>query len=362
MLGMADEFHKRGLRIFGPSRAAAELEGSKAYAKEFMKRHGIPTARFQIANSLEEAYEIIEKATLGIPLVVKADGLAGGKGVVVAATDEEARQAVDKMMKARSLGNAGSRLVFEECLVGDEVSFFALSDGNKVLPLATAQDHKAAYDGDKGPNTGGMGCICPATMMNSETLKKILHQIVFPTVSGLAAEGRRYQGILYCGLMVNERGPQVLEYNVRFGDPEAQALVPRLKSDLFPLLVEAAEARLGQHKLEWIREPAVTVIMASGGYPGSYEVGKAIRGLDADKGVSIEPGIYVFHAGTKQSGEDIVTAGGRVLAVTGIGQNLEAAIDRAYQAVRRIQFEGMHYRNDIGQKALARLTGRGGSS
>ncbi|MFQ5791532.1 MAG: phosphoribosylamine--glycine ligase [Acidobacteriota bacterium] len=357
MLGLVDEFKKRGLRAFGPSRLAAELEGSKAFAKEFMQRHGVPTARFQIANTFEHAQSIIDKKTPGLPFVVKADGLAGGKGVTVAHSREEALAATKAIMQQRTLGSAGDRLVLEEFLEGDEVSFFAFSDGSNVLPLVAAQDHKAAFDGDEGPNTGGMGCICPATMMKAETLKRILQEIVFPTISGLAAEGRRYQGLLYFGLMVTAEGPKVLEFNVRFGDPEAQALLPRLKADLFPLLKEVAEGRLGQHKLEWMREPAVTIVLASGGYPGHYEVGKPIEGVDRAKGVEVEEGVYLFHAGTRQSEDTLVTAGGRVLAVTGVGQNLRAAIDRAYTAVGRIRFDGMHYRTDIGHKALARLSG-----
>jgi phosphoribosylamine--glycine ligase len=357
MLGLADEYHKRGLRVFGTQRQAAELEGSKAFAKDFMQRHNIPTATFKIANSLEEAEAVFEKEELGLPLVVKADGLAAGKGVTVAQTKEEARQATERMMKERALGSAGDRLILEECLVGDEVSFFALSDGSKVLPLATAQDHKSAFDGDKGPNTGGMGCISPATMMNAEILKKILHEIVFPTISGMAEEGRRYQGILYCGLMVTRDGPKVLEFNARFGDPEAQVILPRLKNDLVPLLVEAADGKLGQHKMEWSREPAVTVVLASGGYPGHYEVGKAIQGLDKDKGVEMDEGLHVFQAGTQVVEDVLVTGGGRVLGVTGLGQNLKLAIERTYKAVDAIRFDGMHFRRDIGQRALARLSG-----
>ncbi len=361
ILGLADELHKRNLAVFGPSRLAAELEGSKAFAKEFMARHQIPTPRFLIAGSMEEAAGIIRKQELGLPVVVKADGLAGGKGVTVARSTEEALDAAERLMKKKALGSAGARVVLEEYLEGDEVSFFALADGTRVLPLVAVQDYKAAYDGDTGPNTGGMGSICPATMLHAETVKKILTEIVRPTISGLAAEGRRYQGVLYCGLMVTADGPRVLEFNVRFGDPEAQALLPRMKVDLLPLLVEIASGSLGQHKLEWHREPAVTVVLASGGYPGSYEVGKPIEGARPDK-VEMDDGIYVFHAGTRKENGRLVTAGGRVLAVTGMGQNLKAAIDRAYEGVRRIRFENMHYRKDIGQKALARLSGGGGAA
>ncbi len=353
ILGVADEFQKRGLPVFGPSRAAAELEGSKAFAKDFMKKHGIPTARFQVVSSAEEAHAVIKKEELGLPLVVKADGLAGGKGVTVAATTKEALEAADHLTKQK----AGSRLVLEEFLEGEEVSFFVLSDGAKVFPLVAAQDVKRAFDRDEGPNTGGMGTVCPATMLRAETLKRIMQEIVLPTISKMAADGRRYQGLLYCGLMITKDGPKVLEYNVRFGDPETQAVLPRFKGDLLALFKEVAEGKLEQHKPDWSREPAITVILASGGYPGSYETGKKIEGVDLAKGVEIAEGVCLFHAGTKKSEDSLVTAGGRVLAVTGIGQNLKAAIERTYQAVGTIRFEGMHYRKDIGQKALARMSG-----
>lgn len=362
ILGLADELQRRGLAVFGPSRAAAELEGSKAFAKGFMKRHGIPTARFHVVNSADEAHAVIKQEELGLPLVVKADGLAGGKGVTIATTTKEALEAADRLLKEKALGTAGSRVVLEEFLEGEEVSFFVLSDGAKVFPLVAAQDAKRALDGDQGPNTGGMGCVCPATMLRAETLKRIMQEIVLPTVSKLAAEGRRYQGLLYCGLIVTKEGPKVLEYNVRFGDPETQAVLPRFKGDLLPLFREVADGKLEQHKPEWSREPAITVILASGGYPGTYQSGKAIEGVDLAKGVEIAEGVRLFHAGTKKSGGSLVTAGGRVLAVTGIGQNLKAAIDLAYQAVDGIRFEGMQYRKDIGQKALARMAGEGTAS
>lgn len=358
ILGLADEFQRRGLAVFGPSRAAAELEGSKAFAKDFMKKHNIPTARFQVVGGAEEAHALVKKGELGLPLVVKADGLAAGKGVTVAATKEEALEAADRLSQQK----AGSRLVLEEFLQGEEVSFFVLSDGAKVFPLVAAQDSKRAFDGDEGPNTGGMGSVCPATMLRAETLKRIMQEIVLPTVSKMAAEGRRYQGLLYCGLMITKDGPKVLEYNVRFGDPETQAVLPRFKGDLLQLFKEVAQGKLEQHKPEWSREPAITVILASGGYPGSYETGKKIEGVDLAKGVEVADGVCLFHAGTKKSGDSLVTAGGRVLAVTGIGQNLKGAIDRAYQAVGNIRFEGMHFRKDIGQKALARMSGEGSTS
>ncbi len=356
ILGLADEFQRRGLLVFGPNRAAAELEGSKAFAKDFLRRHAIPTARYHVVKSMEEATSVIKSDEVGMPLVVKADGLAAGKGVVIATSREEALTQSKKFISDRHLGSAGTRLVLEEFLEGDEVSFFALSDGNKVLPLVAAQDFKRAFDGDEGPNTGGMGCLCPATNLKAETLKTIITDIVNPTISGLAAEGRKYQGILYCGLMLTRDGPKVLEFNVRFGDPEAQAVLPRLKGDLLPLLMEVAEGRLGPHRLEWTRDPAVTVVVASGGYPGSYDNGVAIEGL-GNGAVEMGDDTFVFHAGTKAVGGKIVTAGGRVLAVTALGQNLKTAIERSYRGVEKIQFEGRQFRTDIGKKALERLAG-----
>lgn len=356
ILGLADEFERRGLSVFGPNRAAAELEGSKAFAKDFLKRHGIPTARYHVVSSMDEAKSVIESDEVGTPIVVKADGLAGGKGVSIASSRDEALAASEKLIDERQLGSAGTRLVLEEFLEGEEVSFFALSDGQHVLPLVSAQDHKRAYDGDEGPNTGGMGCICPATNLKADTLKRIVKEIVNPTISGLAAEGRRYQGVLYCGLMLTSDGPKVLEFNVRLGDPEAQAILPRFKGDLLPLLLEVAEGRLGKHRPEWTREPAVSVVLASGGYPGPYQTGKPIEGLESGT-VELGEGAYVFHAGTKMEDGKLVTAGGRVLAVTALGQNLKAAIENCYQGVGHIRFDGCHYRKDIGQRALARLTG-----
>ena len=356
ILGLADEFRRRGLAVFGPNRAASELEGSKAFAKDFLKRHKIPTARFHVVSSMEEAKSVIESDEVGLPLVVKADGLAGGKGVTIVESREEALDLAKKLIAERQLGSAGTRLVFEEFLQGEEVSFFALSDGANVLPLVAAQDHKRALDNDEGPNTGGMGSICPATILNADTLKHIVKDVVHPTISGLAAEGRKYQGILYSGLMLTADGPKVLEFNVRLGDPEAQAILPRLKSDLFPLLMEVSQGRLGQHRLEWVIEPAVTVVLASSGYPGKYETGKVIEGLDSGK-VEMDEGLYVFHSGTKMENGKIVTSGGRVCAVTGISNNLKRSIERAYEGVERIHFEGRQFRKDIGQRALTRLAG-----
>lgn len=356
ILGGVDEFERRGLPVFGPNRAAAELEGSKIFAKDFLRRYDIPTARYRAVNSREEAEAVVGGGEFGFPLVIKADGLAAGKGVTIVEGPDEAHAFLDGRIGERQPGSAGSKWVIEEFLEGDEVSFFALSDGHNVLPLVAAQDFKRAHDEDKGPNTGGMGAICPATIFHAETLKGIVREIVHPTISGLAADGRKYQGILYCGLMVTAEGPKVLEFNVRLGDPEAQAILPRLKSDLVPLLLEVANGRLGPHRLEWTREPAVTVVLASGGYPGSYKTGVPIEGLDSEK-IENDMDTYVFHSGTKKEGGKIVTSGGRVLAVTALGGNLKAAIERAYEGVDRIRFEGRHFRTDIGRRALARLSG-----
>lgn len=356
ILGLADEFQRRGLPVFGPNRAAAELEGSKAFAKDFLQRHDIPTARYHVVKSMEEAASVIESDEVGMPLVVKADGLAAGKGVSIATSREEALEQSERLIADRQLGSAGTRLVIEEFLEGEEVSFFALSDGHNVLPLVAAQDFKRAYDDDEGPNTGGMGCLCPATNLKADTLKSIVTEILNPTISGLAAEGRKYQGLLYCGIMLTAEGPKVLEFNVRLGDPEAQAILPRLKDDLLPLLLEVAEGRLGPHRPEWSREPAVTVVMASGGYPGSYETGVPIDGL-GDGSAKLDENTFVFHAGTKADGDNVLTAGGRVLAVTALGQNLKTAIESAYKGIARIRFEGHEFRKDIGRKALERITG-----
>ncbi|MBI3450724.1 MAG: phosphoribosylamine--glycine ligase [Acidobacteria bacterium] len=359
-LGLADELQRLGLRVFGPRRNAAALEASKVFAKEFMTRHGIPTADYRVFRSLPAAVAHLEADSTRYPIVVKADGLAAGKGVVVAARAAEALAAVRLMMDQRAFGDAGDAVIVEECLTGPEVSFFALCDGTRVVEWPTCQDFKRALDGDLGPNTGGMGGYSPSAYVDAALVKDVFSRIIEPTVSGMAREGRAYQGILYTGLMLTERGPMVLEYNARLGDPEAELLLPRMRSDIVPWLAAAAEGSLPlDRKIEWRPEPAVTVVVASGGYPGSYERGRRIDGLPEAGAV---PGATVFHCGTKvgKMGE-VETAGGRVLSVTAVGAGLDAAARTAYQAVARIRFEGMMFRRDIASAAVRRIAGAEGA-
>ena len=352
VLGIADEFQRRGLTIFSPSRAAAEIEGSKAFAREFMQRHEIPSPGFEICATREAAAAFVKKAPWGWPMVVKADGLASGKGAIVAADADEAEAAVSALMLDKKLGAAGSKLVMEEFLPGDEVSFLLFSDGARVVPMVSVQDHKRVHDGDGGPNTGGMGTVSPSTHLSLEMHKQIMQDIVLPTIGGLATEGRRYQGVLYVGLMITDKGPRVLEFNARFGDPETQVIVARMKSDIVPLLKGVAEGDLSDVKIEWAKDPAVCVIMASKGYPDAVETGAEIHGLDE---LQKEADIVVYHGATAVRDGKLVTVGGRVLGVTALGQNLDAAVARAYEGVAKIRFDGMHFRRDIGRKALARL-------
>jgi phosphoribosylamine--glycine ligase len=352
VLGIADEFNRRGLAIFCPSRAAAEIEGSKAFAREFMQRHKIPSPRYEICQSADEARAFLDRAPFGFPVVVKADGLASGKGTVVVADGSEGLSVVAEMMTERKLGTAGAKVVMEEFLPGEEVSFLVVSDGAKVVPLVSVQDHKRALDGDQGPNTGGMGTVSPATHLSLDMHKRIMQEIILPAVGGLAAEGRRFQGVLYAGLMVTPEGPKVLEFNARFGDPETQVIMPRMRSDLVPILQQAASGQIKDTKIEWAKEAAACVVVASKGYPDSVETGKVISGLEALRG---EADVVVYHAATGRRDGQLVTVGGRVLGVTALGSNLDTAVARAYEAVGRISFEGMQYRKDIGRKALARL-------
>jgi phosphoribosylamine---glycine ligase len=355
VLGIADEFQRRGLSIFCPSRAAAEIEGSKAFAREFMQRHNIPSPRYEICTAAEAAQDFVMRSPFGYPLVIKADGLASGKGTLVVQDKAEARAAVTQMMTDKKFGTAGAKVVMEEFLAGDEVSFLVFSDGSKVVPMVSVQDHKRLLDGDKGPNTGGMGTVSPSTSLNVDVHKQILQDIIIPTIGGLAAEGRKYQGVLYAGLMITEQGPKVLEFNARFGDPETQVIMARMRSDLVPVLQGVAEGQLKDTKIEWAKEAAVCVVLASRGYPDGVETGKPIQGLDAFDGVD---DVVVYHAATDRRDDAIVTVGGRVLGVTALGANLDAAVQRAYEAVPQISFDGMQYRTDIGQKALARLHAR----
>jgi phosphoribosylamine---glycine ligase len=354
VLGIADEFHRRDLSIFCPSRAAAEIEGSKAFAREFMQRHHIPGPRYEICTSSEQARDFVKRSPFGYPVVVKADGLAAGKGTLIAQDKAAAEDAIARMMDDRRFGMAGDKIVFEECLEGEEVSFLVFSDGSRVVPMVSVQDHKRALDGDQGPNTGGMGTVSPSTSLTIEAHKQIMQEIILPTVKGLAEEGRKYQGVIYAGLMMTAEGPKVLEYNARFGDPEAQVIVARLKSDIVPVLQGVAAGQLGDVKLEWLKEPAVCVVLAARGYPDSPETGQAIEGLAALDG---QKDLIAFHAATAHRDGKVMTVGGRVLGITALGANLEGAIERAYAAVQKVSFPGMHYRKDIGQRALARLHG-----
>ncbi len=348
-LGIVEEFERRGLRIFGPGREAAALEGSKVFAKRFMKRHGIPTGFHQAFDRPEDARRYIRE--VGAPIVVKADGLAAGKGAIVCPTVEEALDAVGMIMEARAFGDAGNQVVVEEFLRGEEASFLAFTDGTTVLPLASSQDHKAVFDEDRGPNTGGMGAYSPAPVVTEAVHRKVMERVMVPTVKGMAAEGRPYRGVLYAGLMIQDGEPRVLEFNARLGDPEAQPLLVRMASDLVPVLEAALEGRLHEVPIAWRPEPAVCVVLAAGGYPGPYEKGKPISGLQVAARLK---DVVVFHAGTALARGQVVTAGGRVLGVTAVGSPLGTAIDRAYRAVRTIRWEGMHFRTDIGRKALER--------
>ncbi len=347
--GLADQFAARGLRVFGPTRAAAQLECSKVFAKEFMARHGVPTARFAVCDTPESALACLARADFGVPVVVKADGLAAGKGVVVAPDRATAETAVREVMIDRRFGAAGARVVIEECLQGTEASFFVLCDGTHALPLLSAQDHKRVFDGDRGPNTGGMGAFAPSPLCTPAVQAEIMSTIVEPVLRGLRAEGQEYRGFLYVGLMLTTDGPKVIEFNVRFGDPEAQVVIPMIEGELAPLLSAAADGDLGGRSCCFRPEPHVGVVLASGGYPGAHETGKVIAGLDAAESL---PDVMVFHAGTKLRDGVCVTGGGRVLTVVGRGRDYPTAIGRAYDAVSRISFDGMHYRKDIGRKAL----------
>ena len=345
--GVVDRFRAAGRRIFGPPRAAAQLECSKAFAKGFMARHDIPTARYRVCETSSDARAAIDGETFGFPVVLKADGLAAGKGVVIAADRAEAHDAIRAAMDERQFGAAGARLVIEECLVGPEVSFFALCDGTRALPIASAQDHKRIFDGDRGPNTGGMGAFAPSPLLDAAMQARIMREIVDPVLRGMRAEGTEYRGFLYAGLMMTAAGPKVIEYNVRFGDPEAQAVLPLIGGDFLSLLAAAADGDLRGHAVTLRGGVSVGVVLAAGGYPGPVNTGVPISGLDAASRV---PDVTVFHAGTARRGDQIVTAGGRVLTVVATGADYAAAIDRAYQAVDLISFEGMQYRRDIGAK------------
>ena len=346
-LGVVDEFQRRGMRIFGPTAAAAQLESSKSFAKEFMQRHRIPTARYAICTSPAEARDALK--LFQPPLVVKADGLAAGKGVVIARTRDEASSATAEMLSGKMVGEAGSRVVIEEFLEGEELSFLVLSDGERVTPLVAAQDHKRVGDGDTGPNTGGMGAYSMPQLVDAQLREWLLAHIARPVVQGMREEGAEYRGILYCGLMITPRGPMVLEFNVRFGDPETQAILLRLESDLLGAFVASIEGRVSDGDFKWSSDASACVVLASGGYPGAYESGKMIVGL---KQASAVEGVNIFHAGTTERGGEFYTAGGRVLNVCAHGADLQQALARVYEAAAKIRFDGVHYRKDIGARAM----------
>jgi phosphoribosylamine--glycine ligase len=348
-LGVVDEFTQRGWRAFGPTQKAAQLESSKSFAKEFLQRHHIPTAPFAICDSVEQV-----RSALGhfhTPVVVKADGLAAGKGVVIAKSKEEAASVAAEMLSGKMLGDAGARVVLEECLKGDELSFLVFSDGERVAPLVAAQDHKRVGDGDAGPNTGGMGAYSTSDIVDDQMRDWLVHHIAQPVVTGMKAEGAEFRGVLYCGLMMTARGPMVLEFNCRFGDPETQPILMRLESDLLEALEASSAGRVSDGDFRWSQDASVCVVMSSGGYPGTFEMGKRIDGL-ADAG-AVE-GVKVFHAGTSKRDGDYYTSGGRVLGVTARAADLETAVARAYAATAKISFEGAHYRKDIAARALKR--------
>lgn len=343
-LGVVDEFERRGLMVFGPSQKAAHLEASKAFAKEFMHRVHIPTAHYAICHSPAEVRDAL--TLFSAPIVVKADGLAAGKGVVIAQTKDEASLVAGEMLARKMVGDAGSKVVLEEFLKGEELSFLVMTDGTTIVPLVPSRDHKRVGDGDTGPNTGGMGAYSSDHLLDPKMREWILHHIAEPVIKGLRAEGIIYKGVLYIGLMMTARGPMVLEFNCRFGDPETQAVLFRLESDLVDVCEQVARGTLAADAMRWSQDASVCVVLASGGYPGSFSSGHAIHGIDEAERVA---GVKVFHAGTAHSGDQIVTSGGRVLGVTAHGVDLAAATAKAYEAAAKIRFDGMQYRKDIGR-------------
>jgi phosphoribosylamine--glycine ligase len=344
-LGVVDEFEERDLNIFGPNQSAAELEGSKVFAKQFMDRHKIPTAKFKVADSPDQAKQILQSDKIAFPLVVKADGLAAGKGAIICNSLKKAELAVNTIMVEKKFGESGNKVVIEEFLRGKEVSFIVISDGVKVLPFVTTMDHKAVYDGDKGPNTGGMGAISPSPFVDKDLFTSTVKTIVFPTITRMLEEGRKYKGVLYVGLMLTEQGPKVLEYNCRFGDPETQPQMLRLESDLVDILMASIDGNVLEKDVAWSRKPSGCVVVASGGYPTSYEKGKPIEGLDEVKKMT---GVTLFHAGTEVKDEKFLTAGGRVIGICASEETLADTMSKIYEAAGAIRFDGIHFRKDIG--------------
>ena len=345
VMGIVDRFEVKGLRIFGPSASAAELEGSKSFSKDIMQKYGLPTAEYKIFTSAESATKYIQAKNC--PLVVKADGLAAGKGVLLCRSSREALVAVDTIMRQRLFGEAGDQIVVEEFLEGQEISVLAFSDGQTVLLMDSAQDHKAVYDGDIGPNTGGMGAYSPAPVFTELMRQKVRDKIMLPMVRAMQQEGRTYKGILYAGLMLTKTGPQILEFNARFGDPETQPLMVRMETDIVPLFEACIDGTLGQCQVNWKNKSSVCVVMTAEGYPGTYQKGEIISGL---QNANSTPEVVVFHAGTKEQDGKVLTNGGRVLGVTATGANTESAIQRAYDAVGKVNWRGVHYRKDIGSR------------
>jgi len=347
--GLVDSLQSSGVGILGPTRNAAQLESSKVFAKDFMRRHNIPTADYGTYQDPRSALSYLQSSEACYPIVVKADGLAAGKGVIVAQNEQEASNAVERIMVQKEFGSAGDRIIIEDCLQGIEASYIVFTDGETILPAAASRDHKAIFDDDKGPNTGGMGTYSTDDILGPDLEREVLERIIRPTIDGMRNEGNPFQGILYAGLMLTEQGIQVLEFNVRMGDPEGQVILPRLQSDFAHLCAFACQGRLKEYKAEWNPGAAVCVVLASGGYPGAYSKGKVITGLNM---AEEDKRIAIFHAGTQQDGENLVTAGGRVLGVTAVDQDLSSAIMAAYEGVNKINFDGMQYRRDIGAKGL----------
>lgn len=350
--GIVDEFTREGLKIFGPVKELAMLEGSKVFAKETMKRFGVPTADFKVFSDAGKAKEYLKEK--GAPIVVKADGLAAGKGVIVASSIEDAEAAIDDILVKRIFGSAGDRLILEDCLEGEEASILVFSDGKTITPLVSSQDHKRIFDNDKGANTGGMGAYSPAPVVSGELFDEIIDKVFRPIINGFAKEGKSYKGVLYAGIMITKDGPMVLEFNARFGDPETQAILPRLKSDLVDVAMACIDGELDKIKLEWDERPCLCIVCASKGYPGPYEKHKEIKGLEDARKVKDS---VVFHAGTVRENEKVFTSGGRVLGVTGLGMDIKSAKEVAYKAAGRIKFDGIYYRNDIGYRAMGRENG-----
>ena len=345
--GIVDVFEKEDRRILGPTKAAAMLESSKVFAKDFMRRYRIPTAEYKVFSSYIHAEDHVRM--MGAPIVIKADGLAAGKGVIVASTVDEAISALRLIMKDRAFGDAGDRVVVEKCLLGEEASFMVFTDGETIVPMVSSQDHKRVFDGDAGPNTGGMGAYSPAPIITPEFEKEIIDTIMRPVIEGMKSDGIKYKGILYAGLMINNNKASVLEFNCRLGDPETQPVLSRLSTDLLDICLALTDGKLAELEVQWKPEPAVCVVLASKGYPGKYAKGDIIEGLEAAKQIE---GVTVFHAGTSFSGSNIVTNGGRVLGVTALGDDIRSAKVRAYEAIEKIHFNGMHYRKDIADRAL----------